>query len=105
MCACKGWCVLGVCTWREPVLAGDGLNVALPALTSAIKGNKPASPAHFLNPAGLFAGGKRAAQAQETHQWVTFFFWGGRVGRYGLLFVVASCPRFVVGGLRVAECP
>lgn len=59
---CLGCASLG----REPAPAGDGLNVALPALTSAIKGSNPASPAHFLNPAGLFAGGKESRAAPRN---------------------------------------
>lgn len=63
--------------WREPAPAGDGLNVALPALTSAIKGNNPASLAHFLNLAGLFAGGKEnGASPRNTSVGVFFLFFG-----------------------------
>lgn len=51
---------------REPAPAGDGLNVALPALTSAVKGSNSASPAHFLNLAGLFAGGKESRSAPRN---------------------------------------
>lgn len=51
---------------REPAPAGDGLNVALPALTSAVKGSNSACPAHFLNLAGLFAGGKESRSAPRN---------------------------------------
>lgn len=78
---CLGCASLG----REPAPAGDGLNVALPALTSAIKGSNPASPAHFLNPAGLFAGGKESRAAPKN----------ASVGAF-CLFLFFLLPFFVV---------
>lgn len=64
-------------TWREPAPAGHGLNVAFPALTSAIKGDNPASLAHFLNLAGLFAGGKeKRASPRNASVGVFFLLFG-----------------------------
>lgn len=79
------------------------LNVAFPSRIYAVKGNNPASPAHFLNHAGLFTGRRRrAALPRETHQWVSFFL-------LFLFFLVIARGGFVPllccwEGLRVAEC-
>lgn len=50
----------------EPAPAGDGLNVLFPVLTSAIKRSIPASPNHFLNPTGVFTGGKESRSAPRN---------------------------------------
>lgn len=80
---------------------GDKCGFPIPDL--AVRGNNPASPAHFLNPAGLFAGGrKRAALPRETHQWVSFFL----LFLFILVIVRGGFMPLLCcwGGLRVAEC-
>lgn len=85
--------------WREPAPAGHGLNVAFPTLTSAIKGDNPASLAHFLKLAGLFAGGKEKRASPRNASVGVFFLLFGYCSWW--LHALALLWR----GLRVAECP
>lgn len=74
ICECVSVCLsvsarVGVCPGyslgREAVAAGDGLNVALPALTSAIKGTNPAPPAHFFESRWIICRRKREPQCPK----------------------------------------
>lgn len=80
--------------WREPAPAGEGLNVAFPALTSAIKGNNPASSCPLLEPRWIICRRQREPRCPEKRISGCLFPF------FGVLFVVASRPCFVVGRIK-----